>query len=427
MKGFYKNLIPALISSLLCSCFVLVDGIFIGQKIGDLGLSAINIAWPITAFIQAIGSALGLSCGIHISTLLGENKIKEANKLKGTSLLIVSVLSIILGFILYFSAEDILILFKASETTLEYGTSYIKVIIIGTIFQMLGMSLIPLLKNSNKVVIAMIATIASLITNLVLDYVFVYVLETGLVGAAWASVIAQAVATIISIIFYFKEINGVDLRIKTLKSIFKTALAPFILTYSYSIIIIITNALCITYGGDECVAAYTLLSYLMYIASALATGSADAIQPLFSYNKGCKNYSENYKLLKKCLIVSFSVILFVSSLFLIFKTNLGNLYNLSEKAFSYYNDGVWYYLLGFLFVSIYKVICSYFYSISKNKNANILILIEPFLLTPIAYLIFCNMFDDLGIWVGYLAIQISLVVLAVIMLQKNITQERYLR
>jgi cytidyltransferase-like protein len=61
----------------------------------------------------------------------------------------------------------------------------------------------------------------------------------------------------------------------------------------------------------------------------------------------------------------------------------------------------------------------------ENKNANILILIEPFLLTPIAYLIFCNIFDDLGIWVGYLAIQISLVVLAGIMLQKSITDERY--
>jgi putative MATE family efflux protein len=425
MNRFYKNLIPALISSLLCSCFVLIDGIFIGQKIGDLGLSAINIAWPITAFIQASGSAIGLSCGIHISTLLGENKVIEANKLKGTSIILVSLLAIILGFILYFTAEEILILFKASGTALEYATSYIKVIIIGSIFQMLGMALIPLLKNSNKVFIAMIASISSLITNLILDYVFVYVINAGLVGAAWASVISQVVAVMISIIFYVKEIKGVDFRLKTLKSVFKSALAPFILTYSYSIIIIITNALCISYGGDECVAAYTLLSYLMYIASALATGTADSIQPLFSYNKGCKNYSENYKLLRKCLIISFIIVLCFSILFFIFKNSLGNLYNLSSKAFEFYDDGILYYLLGFLFVAIYKVICSYFYSISKNKNANILILIEPFLLTPIAYLIFCNIFDDLGIWVGYLAIQISLVVLAGIMLQKSITDERY--
>ena len=97
MNKFYKNLIPALISSLLCSCFVLVDGIFIGQKIGDIGLSAINIAWPITAFIQAVGSSIGLAFGIHISTLLGENKVNDANKLKGTSIVILFILSIILA------------------------------------------------------------------------------------------------------------------------------------------------------------------------------------------------------------------------------------------------------------------------------------------------------------------------------------------
>lgn len=425
MKQFYKNLIPALISSLLCSCFVLIDGIFIGQKIGDIGLSAINLAWPITAFIQAVGSSVGLAFGIHISTLLGQGKKEEANKLKGTSIVIIGILSFILGFLFYFTAKDILILFKASNLTLEYGTSYIKIIIIGTIFQMFGMALIPLLKNSNKVIIAMIASISSLVTNLFLDYLFVYVLNYGLVGAAWASVIAQGIAAIISLGFYVKEIKGFDFSITRLRQVFKSALAPFILTYSYSILIIITNALCITYGNDECVAAYTLLSYLMYIVSALAAGTADSIQPLFSYNNGCKNYKENYALLKRCLIISFSLIIIISGLFLIFKNQLSDLYNLSETSNKYFNDGFGYYLVGFIFVSIYKVICSYFYSISKNKNANFLILIEPFLITPIAYLVFCNMFDGMGIWIGYLASQISLVVIASLMLEKTISLDRY--
>ena len=291
---------------------------------------------------------------------------------------------------------------------------------------MFGMALIPLLKNSNKVIIAMIASISSLITNLVLDYLFVYTFEFGLVGAAWASVIAQGIAATISIIFYFKEIKGIDFSLTRLRLIFKSALAPFILTYSYSILIIITNALCINYGGDECVAAYTLLSYLMYIISALAAGTADSIQPLFSYNNGCKNYIENYKLLKKCLIISFCLILLISSLFLIFREELSNLYNLSNKANDYYNIGIWYYLVGFLFVSIYKVICSYFYSISKNRNANILILLEPFILTPIAYIVFCSIFDGVGIWIGYLAAQVSLMCVSVLMLEKTISNQRYI-
>ena len=106
---------------------------------------------------------------------------------------------------------------------------------------MFGMALIPLLKNSNKVIIAMIASISSLVTNFFLDYLFVYVLNYGLIGAAWASVIAQGIAAIISIGFYVKEIKGFDFSITRLRQVFKSALAPFILTYSYSILIIISN------------------------------------------------------------------------------------------------------------------------------------------------------------------------------------------
>ena len=77
----------------------------------------------------------------------------------------------------------------------------------------------------------------------------------------------------------------------------------------------------------------------MYIVSALAAGTADSIQPLFSYNNGCKNYKENYALLKRCLIISFSLIIIISGLFLIFKNQLSDLYNLSETSNKYFNDG----------------------------------------------------------------------------------------
>ena len=93
MKSFTKYLIPSLITSLLSSAFVLVDGMFIGQAIGDVGLAANNVAWPITALLQSIALAIGLSSGIYISTLIRQNEENKAQSVKLTTIIILLMFS----------------------------------------------------------------------------------------------------------------------------------------------------------------------------------------------------------------------------------------------------------------------------------------------------------------------------------------------
>lgn len=411
-KNFMSYLVPSLIASVLMSMYAVVDGIFIGQKIGDAGLAAINISWPITALLQAIGTAFGLAGGIYSQELRAKNLDCEAKGVKTTALLLTSFVAILLGSLLYFIKKPLIQLLGATDASLDYALGYTKIILIGSLFQMLGMALIPLLKNSNRVKLAMVASLSSVFTNLLLDYLFIFVFDYGLVGAAWGSVIAQIISFLICLAVYLKDNRILLFKWKNVCSILKISIAPFILSYSYSIVIIITNLVCSTYGKDEAVAAYTLLSYLAYINIAIACAIGDSIQPLFSYNQGIKDYQANQKMLIKCLLISFLCCFILASLMMIFKKSLGNLYNLSDIAYDYYEKGMVYYAVGAIFIAFIKVISSYLYSIEEKISANIIITIEPFLLTPLFLWLFCSILGLDGVFVSYLVVQITLLVVA---------------
>ncbi len=414
MKSFYKYLIPSVISSIFISAFVLIDGIFIGTKLKDIGLAAINIAWPITALIQAFGIAIGMSGGIYITRLNALKETEKASKIKALTLLIITVTAIVLGLILYLLRYPLLTIFGASGETLSLAVKYLNVILIGAIFQMLGCGIMPLIKNSGKIKVAFIASVSSILVNLFLDYLFVFRFDWQLEGAALASMIGQASAMTICFISYKEELNSISLNKKDIKEILICSFAPFILNYSYSFIIIITNALCMNYGKEALVAAYTLLSYLLYIISAAAQGVGDAIQPLFTSSYEKKEIS-TFKMLNKCNLISIIILLSITFLFVIFKRNLSLLYNLSAEADRLYNIGLVPYFIGFIFISVSKVSCSFMYSINKKGLANFLTLLEPLIITPIIYLIMCPLFEINGIFYGFLIIQIILFAISIIL------------
>lgn len=412
MKKFMSYLVPSLIASVLMSMYAIVDGIFIGQKIGDAGLAAINISWPITALLQAFGTAFGLAGGIYSQKLRANQQEEAANNAKTTALFIAFILAIILGLLLYFIKRPLLQFLGATSVSMDYAIGYTRIILIGSVFQMLGMALIPILKNSKMVKLAMIASLSSVFTNLLLDYLFILVFDFGLVGAAWGSVIAQIISCLIGFIAYFKKFRLFKIDQKAIPALLKTSLAPFILSYSYSIIIIITNLVCTSYGGDEAVAAYALLSYLAYINIAIACAVGDSIQPLFSYNQGLAQYKSNQKMLMKCLIISFGCCLILSLLMIFFERPLGDLYNLSKTAYAYYQTGMIYYAVGAILIAFIKVISSYLYSVDEKWFANLLIVIEPFVLTPFLLWICCHFLALKGVYLSYLLVQIILLLLA---------------
>lgn len=419
IKSYRSYLLPSLIATVFLTTYVIFDGIFIGIKLSDLGLSAINIGWPVVAILHSLGIGLGISAGIYISIKYGEGKIDEANKAKLTSIIILFVLSILLSIILFIFKKPLLYLFGADDIVYPYADEYLtNYLLFGGIVYVLGPALIQLLKNSGKARIAMIASISAIIINFTLDYLFIIQLDMGLKGASLASVSGQAVACIISFIAYFKELKGVSFNKQFIKRFFLGGLAPYVLNFSYDIILVITNRVCGYFNGNEAIATYALLTYVLYVVNSICQGVGDGIQPMFSYYVGKKDYKYLKKLLIKSLIISFIINSIIIILFLIFKKELAALFNLSNGSLNIFLYAAPFYAISFFMISISKVIASYFYSINKSLYANIMTIVEPFVLTPLLYLL-CIPFGINALWWSYLIIQSILFIISIILYIKS--------
>jgi len=419
IKSYRSYLLPSLIATVFLTTYVIFDGIFIGIKLSDLGLSAINIGWPVVAILHSLGIGLGISAGIYISIKNGEGKIDDANKAKLTSILILLILAILLSLILFILKKPLLYLFGADDIVYPYADEYLtNYLLFGGIVYVLGPALVQLLKNSGKARIAMIASISAIIINFSLDYLFILKFDMGLKGASLASILGQAAVCIISFIAYFKELKGISFNKNFIKRFFLGGIAPYVLNFSYDIILVITNRVCGYFNGNEAIATYALLTYVLYVINSICQGIGDGIQPMFSYYVGKKDYKYLKRLLIKSLIISFIINSIVIILFLIFKKELAALFNLSSGSLSIFLYAAPFYAISFFMISISKVIASYFYSINKSRYANIMTIIEPFILTPLLYLL-CIPFGINALWWSYLIIQSILFIVSIILYIKS--------
>ena len=163
---------------------------------------------------------------------------------------------------------------------------------------------------------------------------------------------------------------------------------------------------------------------MLYIIGATAQASGDAIQPLYSFNSANGSHKINHQMLSGSLLFSFILCGLFVVLFYIFSNNLEDLYNLSSVARIYYNDGLIYYLIGFLLTALTKPVCSYLYSVGDRLRSNLLTILEPLILTPLFYLILCPGLKLNGLWMTYLFAQIGVLIASTFFIIRNIRREK---
>ena len=177
-KSLASYLIPSVLVSILGGAYIIIDGIFIGKYVGDDGLSAINIAWPITAFIQTVGLAIGTSVGVFMSIYEGRNDEEKRRKIEWLGIFLLLALSVVLLIILFLFKNQLLVLFGAkTDKLLQYGLEYLEIIILGSLFQVFGMGLAPILRNKGKIKTVMFSMILGTLGNFIGDYLFMAVFD----------------------------------------------------------------------------------------------------------------------------------------------------------------------------------------------------------------------------------------------------------
>ena len=292
-RVFLKYVIPAVLSFALSGVYSIVDGFFVGNSIGDMGLSAINVAYPIVAVIQAAGTGIGMGGAVYYSIYMAEKKEKRAREFSACALWMLILGSILLTALTFLLTTPLLRLLGAQGELLRLGEDYISVIALGAAFQVLGTGLVPFIRNHGGPFYAMISMVAGFGSNIVLDYLLVWVWNGGITGATLATVISQGVTMLIALIYLIRKKK---LTVKISRSgagsaaaaIVKIGIAPFGLSMTPNVSPIIINRFSIQYGGDEAVAVYACIAYIICIIYLILQGVGDGSQPLFSryYGEG---------------------------------------------------------------------------------------------------------------------------------------------
>lgn len=428
-KEFFQYVIPSMIAFAFSGIYSIVDGWFIGNTIGADGLAAINVAYPLTAIILATGSGIGMGGAILISISQGKKDELAQRNYMGLTIGILFLAGILEMIVFYQLYPAILHFFGATGTLMTLGSEYIRWIIYGTLFQVIGTGLVPLARNYNGAVTAMISMICGFGVNVILDWYFIAVLDLGLMGAAGATVFGQAVAILPSLIFLIKQkkIFGYmkfSFDAKKVREILFVGASPFGLTLSPSVILIIINKAAIFYGGARAAACYAVVCYVVYIVQMLLQGVGDGSQPLISRYYGL-GQMDTVKQLRKLAYLTAEVLAVASVILLVaLRRPVAVFFGMEGVGIEDVAVALPIFCAGFIFIAVLKVTSSSFYAVKKNIYAYVLIYGELVGIAILAGMVLPKYFGVTGVWLSVPATQILLAALAVILYKRHQVEEK---
>lgn len=329
VKLFFKLSIPSVLAQIVNLLYNMVDRIFIGhiKDVGDIALTGVGVCFPLIILISAFSCLCGMGGAPKAAIKMGEGKIKEANKILGNCFVVTIIFSILLTIVVQIFKEPILYTFVASENTIKYALDYINIYSLGTIFIMISLGLNAFITTQGFSKISMRNVVIGALINIVLDPLFIFGFNLGVKGAAIATIIAQAISSILVISFFFGKktilkltFENMKLDIRIILSVMALGLSPFIMQSTESIISICFNTSLYKYGGDVAVGAMTILTSLMQFAMLPLQGFASGAQPIISYNYGAKNPDR----IKQVFKVLFIICVSFSTLFWLFAMIMPN-------------------------------------------------------------------------------------------------------
>ena len=310
-KLLFKLALPTVVAQLINMLYNIVDRIFIGHMPGDgsLALTGVGVCMPIIMIISAFAALISSGGAPRASICMGKGDNDSAEKILGGCFTLQIFISIILTVVLLIWNEDLLLMFGASENTIDYATDYMNIYALGTIFVQLTLGMGAFITAQGFAKVGMMTVLIGEVSNIILDYIFIFVCDLGVQGAALATIISQAISSVWVLSFLRGKRTYLKLQWKNMringKLVFPCValgLSAFIMQSSESVISVCFNSSLLQYGGDIAVGAMTILTSVMQFAMLPMQGLAQGAQPISSYNYGAKNTNRVKKTFKLLLI-----------------------------------------------------------------------------------------------------------------------------
>lgn len=404
-----KYMLPSVVSMVLIGTYTNIDGLFIGKAMGDVGLAAINFAWPIIAFSTSVGTGIGVGGAVMINTLRGQNLSEDVEKAKRTSLLLLIIAGLVTTLFSLAIYSPVLKLIGAKGRVLEFAQNYCLVVSLGALFQVLGGGLIVLLRNEGSTVKSMLYTFVGLVVHVVLDLLLVE--KWKLYGVAFSTVCSQAVIAALCLTSF--RVKRFKPSLDFGKDVLKSSVAPFGLNFVPSVVLLVTNFFATRAGGEEAVSAYAVMSYAVYTFDYVFQGVCDGVQPVLSYCEGAKDSAQKRTTVKTSVIALAALSVVFMALTPVLIKLLPPLFNVSEVTAGYISAGFMFYAFSYPLKAAVKFVCAYNYSVKNNLVSNVATYVDPLLFSPLFLLIMPLALGIDGIWIALPAAQAATLIVAV--------------
>lgn len=342
-KLIWKMGLPMIISMVLQALYNVVDSVFVtnmGEK-GAIANQALTIAFPIQILIIAVGVGTGIGLNALLAKSLGEDNQEKANKVAGNGIFLSLCIFIVFFLFGAIGSKWFISLFTQNEEVISMGTTYLKICCCFSLGSIGYTAYERFLQSTGKTMLSTIAQISGALTNVVLDYVFIYPLNMGVGGAAWATIIGQFVSLILAMIFHYKLNKQIDGKLKyikpegsIIKEIYNIGISAAIMQALLSVMMAGMNAILGLSEADPVilVGSFGIYYKIQQIALFSAFGLSNTIISVLSFNYGMKNKERIDDCIKYGIIDTIIVSFIITILFEIFAKPLANLFGLTGET-----------------------------------------------------------------------------------------------
>ena len=399
--------VPAVAAQLINVLYNIIDRIYIGHIVGygDLALTGVGVTFPIITLISAFSAFAGMGGAPLAAIEMGKKNTEKAERILGTSTALLLTFAVILTISFSVCKTPVLYAFGATENTITYARQYLTIYLFGTIFVQLALGLNTFISAQGEAKTAMLSVLIGALINIVLDPIFIFVLEMGVRGAALATIISQAVSSAWVVRFLVSEKSSIRLRRKNIryclpvmKQIASLGISPFIMQSTESLVLVTLNSGLKLYGGDLYVGSMSIMTSVMQLISVPVHGINQGIQPIISFNYGAGNKERVIGAFKRMVGVNLFITLGMSTVAIFAPQVFSSLFTDKAELLQVTNQVMPVYFLGMTLFGIQMACQSTFIALGQAKvSLFIALLRKVILLIPLA-VILPKKFGVMGIY-----------------------------
>lgn len=419
-KKFLGYAIPSALAMFVSSLYTIIDGMFVGRGVGDMALAAVTIVMPLTIMLFGIATMFAVGGGALVSKNFGAGNDEEGVGVFRQVFKFLLILSICISFTFSIFSKQIVTLLGATENLKPLASEYLRYYSLFCIPNLIGIALNSFVRNDSRPKLAMVSTMSGAVTNIILDYVFIFPLSMGIKGAAVATGLGQIVTVAIVLPHFIKRkgklsFGNVKLDKNIIKEFIHIGIPSFFAEASFSIIVFVQNLAIVNLAGEIGLSAFSVINYITTNIYMVLLGVTFGAQPLISYNFGAKESKNMLYIYKIANITAIIITAIFTGICFIFGREIIGIFTSDSTVLEIAYNGLNLTNLGFFIVGLNLTTTVYYQSIEVPKYSNMICLLRSIVFMPVSAFVLGKIFGLNGIWLSLLLSEVlSLTVSAIV-------------